>query len=139
MTSLKQVIKYTNANAIEATWVDREVIPAVGVEGEECYQPEQVKETVIKTTAYSDTQMDLFRADVATYGGDIAEYEDLIAEVEAAYVPPTPHVPTQEEINAENRAYLASTDWYVVRFAETGVAIPADILSARQAARDAIV
>lgn len=45
----------------------------------------------------------------------------------------------KEDLNAPHLAYLASTDWYVVRFAETGVPVPADILSARQAARDAIV
>lgn len=51
--------------------------------------------------------------------------------------------PTSEELqaqaNAEARAYLASTDWYVVRFAETGVAIPDDILTARKLARESIV
>ena len=44
----------------------------------------------------------------------------------------------QAKTNAEARAYLASTDWYVIRFQETAVAIPADIASARQAARDLI-
>ena len=54
--------------------------------------------------------------------------------------PSTPeHIPTQEEINEEARAYLSLTDWYVVRFAETGVAIPQEILDARQAARERIV
>lgn len=45
----------------------------------------------------------------------------------------------QAEINAEAKAYLAATDWYVVRFAETGVAIPQDIVDARQVAREKIV
>lgn len=45
----------------------------------------------------------------------------------------------QLRINQQSREYLTSTDWYVVRFAETGIAIPQDILDARQAARDAIV
>ena len=54
--------------------------------------------------------------------------------------PPSPQQPiTQEQINNEARVYLASTDWYVVRFAETGTPIPQDILDARQAARDSIV
>lgn len=44
----------------------------------------------------------------------------------------------QAKANAEARAYLASTDWYVTRQAETGVAIPAEILTARQSARAAI-
>ena len=34
--------------------------------------------------------------------------------------------------------YLAETDWYVVRFAETGEPIPEDILAARAAAREKI-
>lgn len=45
----------------------------------------------------------------------------------------------QVEVNAEARAYLNSTDWYVVRYAETGVAVPQDILDARQAARERII
>ena len=54
--------------------------------------------------------------------------------------PPSPQQPiTQEQINNEARVYLASTDWYVVRFAETGVAIPQDIFDARQAARNSVV
>ncbi len=51
--------------------------------------------------------------------------------------------PTPEQLqltkNAEARAYLASTDWYVVRLQETGTPIPADISAARQAARDSVV
>jgi len=34
--------------------------------------------------------------------------------------------------------YLTSTDWYATRLAETGKAIPEEILTARQAARDRI-
>jgi hypothetical protein len=34
--------------------------------------------------------------------------------------------------------YLASTDWYVTRMAETGKEIPIDIFDARQEARDKI-
>jgi hypothetical protein len=45
----------------------------------------------------------------------------------------------QKRINAESREYLKSTDWYVVRQQETGVAIPQDILDARQAARERII
>ena len=46
---------------------------------------------------------------------------------------------TQAETNATNQAYLASTDWYASRKAETGEAIPADVTTARAAARAAIV
>jgi len=68
MSTLKQVIKYANANAIEATWVDGE--------------------DVVRCHSYDGSQMQMFRDDVVQYGGDIAEYEALIAEVVAAYDPP---------------------------------------------------
>lgn len=38
----------------------------------------------------------------------------------------------------EARAFLASTDWMVVRFAETGTPVPADVAARRvQARKDA--
>ncbi|WP_221740091.1 hypothetical protein [Stutzerimonas stutzeri] len=56
--------------------------------------------------------------------------EQKAAEAEAA---------ERKRVNAESRAYLLSTDWYVVRMQETGVPIPDDILLARQAARGRVV
>ena len=46
---------------------------------------------------------------------------------------------TQAELNATSQAYLDSTDWYITRNAETAVAVPADVTTARAAARAAIV
>ena len=46
---------------------------------------------------------------------------------------------TQAELNATSQAYLASTDWYITRHAETGVAVPDEITTARAAAREAVV
>lgn len=40
-----------------------------------------------------------------------------------------------EARRTEARAFLASTDWMVVRLAETGTPIPADIASRRAQAR----
>ena len=40
--------------------------------------------------------------------------------------------------NEANKAYLKETDWYVTRKAETGKAIPEDVLAKREAARAAI-
>lgn len=67
---LKQLIRYTNADAIEATWVDE-------------------NDVVIKCQAYSHhpEQMAMLRADL---GADAAQYASLIAEVGATYVPPEP-------------------------------------------------
>ena len=45
----------------------------------------------------------------------------------------------QEILNNESLGYLASTDWYITRHAETAVAVPADVTTARAAAREAIV
>ena len=41
----------------------------------------------------------------------------------------------QDAIDTEARAYLASTDWYLVREMETGVPTPQEIKDARQEAR----
>jgi len=41
--------------------------------------------------------------------------------------------------NKVARDYLDSTDWYIIRNIETGVVTPADILTKRQTAREAIV
>ena len=74
---LKQLIRYENAPAVEATWVDE-------------------NDVVIKCQAYSNAteQIAMLRANLAA---DAAQYESLIAEVEATYVPPEP--PTDEEHN----------------------------------------
>ncbi|EER61568.1 hypothetical protein AcdelDRAFT_0903 [Acidovorax delafieldii 2AN] len=73
---LKQLIKYTNAPALEATWVDE-------------------NDVVIKCHAYSNGQMDMLRADL---GADAVEHEALIAEIEATYVPTA--APSQAELDA---------------------------------------
>lgn len=84
-----KLTKYTNTpGTFEAEWINREVTPAVGIEGEEGYQPESTKDTTLRVVAYSGDQIDLFRADVVQYGGEIDEA--LLAEVQAEWVPPPP-------------------------------------------------
>lgn len=46
---------------------------------------------------------------------------------------------SQEQINASAMAYLASTDWMVVRFMETGIAIPDSVIDQRRDARSKVV
>ena len=68
-------------------------------------------------------------------------YDQALAEVEvgeAEILPYAKPAPTAEELAAPHRAYLASTDWYVVRATETGAPVPQDILSARSIARQSI-
>lgn len=44
----------------------------------------------------------------------------------------------QEAEQSEARAYLASTDWLIVRHAETGQAVPLSVTEKRQTARDVL-
>ena len=71
MNTLKQVIHYPDTNSVEATWVDSEG-------------------AVIKCHSYADVQMQMFRDDVFEFGGDVAEYEELIALVESNIKPVEP-------------------------------------------------
>lgn len=67
---LQQLIRYTNADALEATWNDADG-------------------NIIRCHAYSNhpEQIAKLRADL---GADAADHEALIAEVAATYVPPEP-------------------------------------------------
>lgn len=119
---LKQLICYTNAPALEATWVRRDQMPDVEVpaspalydkDGNEVQpaveahtRPGEVIETVLKCQAYSNAQMDMLRADL---GADAAQYEDLIAEIEATYVPPEPPS-IDEQIAVFDAALVAHLD-----------------------------
>ena len=94
---IKQVIKYTNADAIEATWVDE-------------------NDVVIKCHAYNNhpEQMAMLRADL---GADAAQYEGMIAEVEATYVPPEPepvYVPQQITRAQGKAAIIMQGHWQEV-------------------------
>lgn len=76
---LQQLIRYTNADAPEATWADADG-------------------NIIRCHAYSNhpEQIAQLRADL---GADAAQYEELIAEVEATYVPPEPQpIPVPQQI-----------------------------------------
>jgi hypothetical protein len=70
--------------------------------------------------------------DVADY---ITAWEANAPDAEEEVAEPT----AQEVTNAESIAYLASTDWYASRKADTGEAIPSDIAALRAAARAAII
>ncbi len=57
----------------------------------------------------------------------VIEQEDITARL------------AQEETNSNSLKYLAETDWYVIRFLESGVAVPSEVSTQRAAARAAIV
>lgn len=101
---LKQVIRYTNADTLEATWVDE-------------------NDVVIKCHAYSNhpEHMAMLRADL---GADAAQYESLIAEVAATYT--APPLPSDEEVAAvvaaKIEALWQAADKYVTKYI-SGVAV----------------
>lgn len=90
MTILKQVIHYSDTNSVEATWVDANDIQ-------------------IKCHSYADVQMDMFRADATELGTSLAEYEGMIAEVEAAIVPYVPPPISVQSITAAMDALFDAT------------------------------
>lgn len=88
MIKLSKLIKYDNANALEATWVEVEQITTTDEDGNEVVTD---KEIPIKCHAYDGSQMDMLRADALELGTPLIEYEAFIVEVEANIVPPPPH------------------------------------------------
>lgn len=56
----------------------------------------------------------------------------------AGYCPAKPEDEVKQERIAELEKYLADTDWYAVRYAETGVEIPEEVKTKRQEAREEI-
>lgn len=90
---------------------------------------------------YSSIQ---FSASEKSYFFNNEKYEmtpEQIAEVDAyiASVDPDPEITAQVVINIESKKYLARTDWYVIRFLESGVPIPEDVAQARADARERVV
>ena len=68
--------------------------------------------------------------DVDLTDAQIQEIEDYITDLVTD---------STAQTNFDSHLHLVETDWYVTRYAETGVAIPQDILDSRAAARAAIV
>ena len=69
----------------------------------------------------------------------IAAYQSIIDAWQVVKDAQPVELTAQEILNNESLGYLASTDWYITRHAETAVAVPADVTTARAAARAAIV
>lgn len=74
MIKLKQILFYDNFSGAEATWVDE-------VDG---------AESVVRCHSYAACQMDMLHADALELGTSLEEYEEQIAAIEAAYIPPAP-------------------------------------------------
>lgn len=109
-----------------------EAIPATDTEPEIAAIPEQVEvshEEIIAQTQGTDEELAVWLAgDSFKYPeGYWVEYIDVSAQVE------------QDKINAEALAYLAATDWMVVREVETQVPCPLEVKQLRAEARLRVV
>jgi hypothetical protein len=71
------------------------------------------------------------------FNASIQMQHPALVNGELVELPPEAPTPEQlaEQAKAEAHAYLASTDWYVTRMTETGVAIPEDVLTKRAECR----
>lgn len=71
-----------------------------------------------------------------------AKNKIIVADEKGNPILADPPEPTEEEIKEgrikELENFLSSTDWYAIRFADTGEPMPADIKQQRQDARDEI-
>jgi hypothetical protein len=80
-----------------------------------------------------------------TLAKDDPETAELFEEYKDSAEPYEPPLPEELEeqkqavINTKHRAYLAETDWYVIRMQETGKPIPDDIKAKRDEARNSII
>ena len=92
-------------------------------------QPEVSHEEIIAQTQGSDDELAQWLAgDSFKYPeGYWVEYVDISLQVE------------QDKINAEALAYLASTDWMIIRETETQVPCPLEVKELRAAARLKVV
>ena len=89
-----ELIKYDNANCLEATWKEDEV--------------------QIHCQAYDCSQMDLLKADAEKYGTDLSEYSELIELMESLVPEPDLEAIAKYELEqkiAEATWYLNSTEW----------------------------
>ena len=75
--------------------------------------------------AFDDNQSHLITTDMREISNQ--ELAELLA--------PTPEQ-LAEQAKAEAHSYLNSTDWYVIRQTETGVAAPEDVLTKRAECRE---
>lgn len=131
MKKLTLILDQTNW--LEATLVEEIVTQ---VEGEE----DRVETTQVWCESYSGhpEHIAMLRAKATEFGTELGEYEELIAECENKFVHPSDEEVAAElaaHTKAEALAYLANTDWYVTRKAETGVEIPEEVSRLRAEAR----
>jgi len=82
------------------------------------------------------------QGEATCFGPNEDFYQPIVKDDETlnieADVPQPSAATLQSQANATAQAYLASTDWMVIRQQETGVAVPQEVADARAAARQEI-
>ncbi len=92
------------------------------------------RETILPNSDLSGRPSEILEAIAQYHTPEIkAAYQAVIDEQDKQF-----EVDPQVALNAAARAYLAETDWYVIRFADNGVAMPDDVSAKRAAARQAV-
>lgn len=115
--------KRAPAYPAEATYVDEDGTMHIGVPMRLLTEIDDPQPPV----GVTELTHDRFEIDGAPYVEWKKKPADQIARTE------------RQNTNSEALAYLLSTDWMVMRYAETGEAIPASVKTLRQKARDSIV
>jgi hypothetical protein len=108
----------------------RQVIshPAISTESQVEISPAVIDENGVEISpAQFETQVTETPAREEVIEGYMVEIVDISAQIE------------QEKTNAEALAFLAATDWMVIRAMERGENLSAELKAERQAARDRIV
>lgn len=135
MILLKNVIHYTDTNTIEATWVNEqtEEYDEVLTAGDGTQTVEKKTRTiasVVRCHSYADVQMQMFKDDIAIYGGDVTQYAELIATVEANIVPYVPPALTESDFTLAVQNFLdataQATKWDSMQSARAAAGIPLD-------------
>ena len=98
---------------------------------------EQTKKCEVALNENPDEETLAYYTEQGFVEGDWEKGYDGLIYVKG-YAPAKPQNIINAERIAELQDYLDKTDWYAVRFAETGVEIPEDIKAARQSAREEI-
>lgn len=90
MITLKPLI-IDKTNWLEATWVNQVQAPDVEI---------PATETKVWCQSYHPTQIDDLRAKATEYGTPLDDYEEMLTDWVASYVPPAPEPLTPEQLQA---------------------------------------
>lgn len=103
MIILKSLI-LSSSQWLEGTWVDQVQFPDVEVPATETEpartEPGKVHETQVWCQSYHPTQITDLRTKAEEYGTPLDDYELMLSEWVASYVPPVPEPLTPEQLQA---------------------------------------